>query len=155
MPLWECPANPVVGTWHFHCQGTRFNPWSRKQDPASLSVRPKNLKEKVLHLFTKGFPLPILATSHLCRGSEYCCMHPHSHSYTMAASQIYYDPIFLWVPGHPQNPITALRLANTNQAGPHSQVEVYSLWLWQWFLTLALCVLVYKSFSYEWSYLVM
>ena len=74
----------------------------------------KNLKEKLLHLFTKGFPLPILATSHLCRGSEYCRMHPHSHSYTMAASQIYYDPLFLWVAGHPQNPNTALRLACGN-----------------------------------------
>lgn len=29
----------------------------------------KNLREKLLHLFTKSFPLPILATSHLCRGS--------------------------------------------------------------------------------------
>ena len=34
-----------------------------------LGVAKKNVKEKLIHLFTKGFPLPALATSHLCTGS--------------------------------------------------------------------------------------
>ena len=26
--VWEFLGGPVVKTWHFHCQGHRFNPWS-------------------------------------------------------------------------------------------------------------------------------
>lgn len=98
----------------------------------SLLVWPKNLREKLLStFFTKSFPLPILATSHLCRGSTLnivaCIPIP---SLTLWKHPRFFMTLFSSKNSISRNPNTKHSgWPIPNQVRFHSQVEIYSLWL--------------------------
>ena len=47
------------GTQHFHCYGSRLNPWSGNQDPMSLAAWSKNRKRQVLVQASPWSPIMI------------------------------------------------------------------------------------------------
>ena len=50
----EFPGGPLVRTPSFHCQGPRFNPWSRTKSPQAASCTAKK-KKKISYNTDKNF----------------------------------------------------------------------------------------------------